>query len=414
MLTLTQGLFIEIGRLLLEMAPYLLFGFSIAGILHVLIPSEKIYQHFSKNNFLSIIKASLFGVPLPLCSCGVIPVTAHLRNQGASKGATMSFLISTPTTGVDSILATYSLLGIVFAIVRPLAAFFAGIFGGVLTNLLTKEKPREMNTNFSCTVCDDRNPHTHKIIENVKVMLRYAFFDLIEDTGKWLVIGISVGGIISYFIPTTFVKEYLSNPLLSYTLMVIIGIPMYVCATGSIPIAASLIAKGMSPGAGLIFLITGPATNSATIAFVLGKLGKKALGIYLFAITFTAILFAMIIDFFLLPTGSHAHIMIHSGMLPQWLKIGSAIILIALIIKSFFKMREKEIKGMGKIYKVPDMECRHCVKTIKDNLSKVNGVEEVRIDLKKKEVQVLGDVKEQMIKTTKQKAGYSIEEEKKS
>lgn len=408
------ALFSEIWSLLVEMAPYLLFGFFVAGILHVLIPNDKIYAHLSKNNFYSVLKASLFGVPLPLCSCGVIPVAAYLRKEGAGKGPVLSFLISTPTTGVDSILATYSLLGILFAIIRPVAALFGGVFGGLLTNFAEKEKTTDIKGDYSCNLCDLTDPnHNHSIFEKIKKIYKYAFSDLIRDVGKWLVIGVVVGGLISYFVPHHFVEKYLGNPFMSYTLMALIGIPMYVCATGSIPIAASLIMKGMSPGAGIIFLILGPATNTATISFVYGKLGRKSLIIYLGSLIVTAMLFAILLDSIWNFYGRDINL-IKGGMvmLPQWFNKVCAFFLIFLIVKPIF-VRNKKKEGFGgqMLFKVPQMTCDHCKKVITDSIKSLDSNLTVRVDLERKEVSVDGNAKrEEIIKKIKD-AGYDVKEE---
>ncbi len=318
--------------LLLQMSPYILFGLFIAGVLHVLIPQEKIYSHLSKNNFTSILKASLFGVPLPLCSCGVIPVAAHLRREGAAKGPTLSFLISTPTSGIDSILATYSLLGPLFAVIRPLASLVGGIMAGLLSAFSDKEAKPLSSMDFACTVCDITIPHLHSVTEKIERIFQYAFTDLLDDIAQWLMIGVAIGGIIAYLAPPALIERYLGNPLLAYPLMLLIGTPMYVCATGSIPIAASLILKGMTPGAGLLFLIAGPATNTATLSFVGGKLGKKALFIYIFTLFITALVFSFVIDLLWRFSGKNI-ILIAPGLklFPLWLKSASAVILLALI-----------------------------------------------------------------------------------
>ena len=341
MLNLLLGLFSEIWKLLLEMSPYILFGLLIAGFLYIIIPREKIYHHLAKNNFSAVLKASLFGIPLPLCSCGVIPVAAYLRKEGAGKGSTLSFLISTPTTGVDSILATYSLMGLLFAIIRPIAAFVAGVFAGVVTNLFDKKEKAIINDNSICPICDLEIPHSHSLIFKIKTIFNYAFYELVEDFGKWLIIGIAIGGLIAYLVPAKIVEQYLSNQLLAYPLMIAIGLPMYVCATASIPIAAVLIMKGMSPGAGLIFLILGPATNIATLTFVAGKLGKKTLVIYIVTLIVTALLFAIILDLFWQASGKDIKLFTGAGeMLPEWLKIISSILLLIFILNTIiFKSR---------------------------------------------------------------------------
>ncbi len=414
MLKIIMGLFEEIWFLLLEMSPYLLFGFLIAGVLYVVIPKGKIYSHFSKNNFFSIVKASLFGIPLPLCSCGVIPVAAHLRKEGAAKGPTLSFLISTPTSGVDSVLATYSLLGILFAIIRPMASFFAATLAGIFSNIVERKEEIKYPASFSCNICDIDSSHSHSIIDRIKVIFRYAFYDLISDVGKWIIIGVVVGGLIGFFVPTKIVEQYLGNPLLSYPFMLLIGIPMYICATGSIPIAASLIIKGMSPGAGLLFLIAGPATNAATISFVGGKLGKKTLFIYLSTIVFTAILFGGVLDYAYSAIGKS--LVFFKGsirILPYLIKVLSSVVIIVFIIIAMLKKSKKtttNMKKVGMVFEVPDMTCEHCVKTIDMELRKIQGIKDVNIDLKAKKVKVIGDISKDLIIFSIKKAGYSVKE----
>ena len=407
------GLLIEIWRLTNEMSPYILFGILIAGLLHITISKEKIYNSFSKNDISSVVKASLFGIPLPLCSCGVIPVAALLKKEGAGKGPVMSFLITTPTTGIDSILATYSLLGPLFAVIRPVAAFFTGIFAGFITNLSEKDKEEKSNIDFSCAICDISSPHTHGFIEKIKKIVKYAFYDLIEDIGKWLIIGIIIGGLIGYFVPSWLIERYLGSPVLAYFIMLVIGIPMYVCATGSIPIAASLIMKGLTPGAGLVFLIAGPATNTATLSFIWGKLGKKSFFIYLSAMVFSAVLFGIIVDWLWSLLGKDINL-ITGGMkmLPFWLKTSSSILLIGLIINTFFKRDKEKVIGIGKIFKVPDMECEHCKKTIDSEIRKLDGIEDVNINLKSKEIEVIGSTPEEKVISAIKNAGYSIEKKK--
>lgn len=416
-----MGIAKEVWSLLLAMSPYLLFGFLIAGLLNILIPKEKIYKHFSGNNIKSIVKASIFGVPLPLCSCGVIPVAAYLRKEGAGKGSTISFLSSTPTTGIDSILATYSLLGPLFAVIRPVAAFFAGIFGGTLTNLSEKFKDKKITppVGFSCNVCNNTSPHSHTIIEKIRSIFQYAFIELIEDVGKWILIGVLIGGIIGYLIPGNIIEQYLGNPILAYPIMLLIATPMYICATGSIPIAASLILKGMAPGAGLVFLIAGPATNTATLSFVVGKLGKKTMLIYLSSIMITALLFGFLIDYIWNISGNNINLITGgTKMLPLWIKTASAILITTFILKAIIKKSRNKIKGqkeisnMSIVFNVPDMSCQHCVNTIDNAIRELTGIKDIFINLKTKKVKVIGNVSKDLIISVIKSAGYSAEESK--
>ena len=231
-------------NLINEMSPYLLLGFGFAGILHAFVPSRIYRRYLGKADFRSVLWAALIGVPLPLCSCGVIPTAMSLRKEGASRGATTSFLISTPQTGLDSILATVALLGIPFAIMRPLAALVTGILGGLLVNGLTKREPDE---NICSNQCASEEASSIGFGARLLEALRYGFVDMIQDIGRWLIIGLVIAGLITIFVPDDFFLKYAGTPLASMAVVLAISIPMYVCATGSIPIAAALMLKGITP-----------------------------------------------------------------------------------------------------------------------------------------------------------------------
>ena len=414
-------LILTIFDLLLEMAPYLLLGFFIAGLLHVFVPSDKIYHHLSGNSLSSIIKASIFGVPLPICSCGVIPVSAYIRKEGAGKAPTISFLSSTPTSGIDSILATYALLGPFYAIIRPIAAFFSGILSGSVTSFIDRNDPEEQNKpepdeNEHCVTCTVPLKTHKKIINKIKSAISYGFDELMHDTGRLILIGVIIGGLISFFVPQGFIEKYLGNPWLAYPIMLIISIPMYICATGSIPIAAALIMQGMAPGAGLVFLIAGPATNTTTIAFITGKLGKKYTIAYIFSIIVTALFFGLLTDlawnyFGYSITSAKAGM----TMLPYWLKFGAAVILLLLIarlyLKSLFskKIDKEKYSIMYKTYKVEDMTCSHCVKSVRNGLKNLPQIEDVKISLEDKEVLVKGEIEPKKVIAAIEKAGYTAQ-----
>ena len=297
----------EFITLLSEMAPFLLLGFLLAGILHVWVPNHLYVPKISKSNFMSVLWAALFGVPLPICSCGVIPTSIALRKEGASKGASVSFLISTPATGVDSILATYSLLGLPFAILRPVAAFVTALFGGVFTNIATRGESEDVHVHdetvdfddcdtdhhCGCGHCDpstgsgtDRIEHDHhdhcgcgghgcgcevrdvhsmsfgqKVVET----FRYGLVNMVGDVSKWLCIGLLLGALISAFVPNELFLALREYPLLCMLAVLVLAMPMYTCATGSIPLALALVAKGITPGADLVLLMAGPATSIASI-----------------------------------------------------------------------------------------------------------------------------------------------------
>ena len=388
----------ESARLWIEIAPYLLLGMFIAGVLHVFISQDTVVHHLGGRNFGSILKATVFGIPLPICSCGVIPVAASLRKEGASKSATLSFLVSTPTTGVDSILATYSLLGPLFTLFRPLAAFFSGIFIGTVSHVTEKEEKQH------------RDSHSHdKLPRHIQLLeiIRYGFGELVEDIGKWLIVGIIVGGILTVIIPENLIATRLANPILQFGLMLIVSVPLYVCATGSIPIAASLILKGLSPGAALVFLIAGPATNTVTLSFVLSKLGKKAFAVYLGSIVIVSLVAGWIFNVIWRLLGADIGLVSgHGAHLPSVLQIGSGLVLVLLVIKSMLPVKEK---GHEMKYNIPvsDISCKHCKMTLEHKIGELEGVREVSVDVDHRMVHVDGDIELDQIKQTIKNAGYS-------
>lgn len=324
----------EFWNTLCEMAPYLLFGFFVAGMLSIFISPEFVEKHLGGRGIWPVFKASLFGVPLPLCSCGVIPVATSLRRHGSSKGATTAFLLSTPQTGVDSIMATFGLLGPVFAIFRPLAAFVVGMLGGSL--VAATEPSNGADTNAEpCS--DECCAHTGKS-SRLRKALRHGFTVLPRDIAKPLLVGLIIAGAISAFVPENFFAENLGKGFVAMLVMMAVGIPVYVCATASIPVAAMMMMKGVTPGAALVFLMTGPATNAATIAMLWKMLGKRITLIYLAVVAFTALGSGLLLDYFFnvtdLPAGK-----IESWMLPQWFKSLSAIALLVILAVATISLR---------------------------------------------------------------------------
>jgi uncharacterized membrane protein YraQ (UPF0718 family) len=333
-----QNLIMKFWTTMTEMSPYLLFGFLMAGLLSMFISAKTVERHLGRKGFWSVLKASLFGVPLPLCSCGVIPVAMSLYKHGASRGAVISFLLSTPQTGVDSIFVTYSLLGPVFAIFRPLAAFVTGLFGGVLVNAF------DQNSTEQPVPCTDEccNNNTKKENRLLKA-LRYGFLVLPADIGKAMLIGLIIAAIISATIPDDFFAVYLTagGGLLAMVVMMAIGIPMYVCATASVPIAAALIEKGLNPGAAMVFLMTGPATNAAAFTTLWSILGKKTALLYLLSVVVCAFAAGFALD--LVYRGAlKESVHIHGWMLPAWFGNLSAVILLAVLGWAIFHNPHKE------------------------------------------------------------------------
>ncbi|MBP5406710.1 SO_0444 family Cu/Zn efflux transporter [bacterium] len=348
-----------------QMSPYLLFGFFVAGLLHVYVPKDFYHKYLGGNNAKSVILSALFGVPLPLCSCGVIPTAVSLQKEGASKGATVSFLISTPQTGVDSIIATYSLMGLPFAVIRPLAAFVTAIFGGFLTNAFqTKDEKNQIlepDSDECCCHdhdCDDDeccchhhggndhdccgHEHEHgrgnKEKSRIRRVFEYGFSNMIGDVGKRLVFGLVAAGLITVFVPDTFFTQFANIPVINMLAVLVVAVPMYICATGSIPIAVALMIKGMTPGAALVMLMAGPAVNAASILVVGKAMGRKTLLIYLISIVAGAVAFGFVVDYALprewftayLPDAMSAH---HHGEGASWWEIASSVVFVILLVK---------------------------------------------------------------------------------
>lgn len=457
---LISGITLESWEIFVEAAPYLIFGFGVAGILNIFIPDQKIMKNLGEQagKISSVIKAALAGLPLPLCSCGVIPAAMSLRKRGANKGATLSFLISTPETGIDSIAITYALLDPIMAIFRPLATLITAILAGFAENILIgegKEKIekkgsgerlnsekkagiltvstligvsgqrnpcspsscscshpvdpkleksetlkissgvevktdsiknaltdrsnlnslensnkshesllilpqknpanpihsilKETTSNCSCETCGCKEKEIKKEIDykkenkhSLKVRLlqgiKYAYIDLPGDISKWMLIGILLAGIISYVVPENLIQNYLGGGLSSMFVMLIIGIPLYICATASTPLAASLIAKGMSPGTAFVFLLAGPATNVATITMVARFLGKRSAVLYVGVISLCALGAGFLLDWIYLSLGISAVASLGTAkeLLPEDLKIGFAILLLPLMLYGIF------------------------------------------------------------------------------
>ena len=292
----------EVLSLINEMSPYLLLGFFFAGVMHAFIPGMVYNRSLGGKGFKSVFYGALFGIPLPLCSCGVLPTAMSLRKQGASKGATASFLISTPETGVDSIIATYSVLGLPFAVIRPVAAFCNAIMGGWLINKFgDKDEVVPVDASAKTCCCHHKQEETHHegFLGKMREALRFGFVEMIEDIGKWLVIGLVIAGLITVFVPDEFFALFRGNTQLSMLLVLCIAIPMYICATGSIPIAVALMMKGLTPGAALVLLMAGPACNMASILVINKTLGRKSLVLYLVSIITMAILWGHVVDYLL-------------------------------------------------------------------------------------------------------------------
>lgn len=339
----------ESWHLLLEASVYILFGMLVGGLLKVFLNPSFVADHLGKGKFVSVIKAALFGIPIPLCSCGVLPAAASLKKQGANNGATTAFLISTPESGVDSMAITYALLDPIMTVARPVSAFITAIAAGISENLLhtQKEEDWEKVIDRSCPIdkcCDgiecppEEHAKHHTFSEKLWSGLKFAVDDLWGDLAGWFFVGLLFAGIIAALIPEELMGQYLGGGLHSMLIMLLVGIPMYICATASTPVAAAMILKGVSPGAALVFLLVGPATNVTSLSVLFGLLGKRATTIYLVTLSLFAVLSGLLLDRIYSGFGISASAIAGQAgeVVPFWLQLIGAFIVILLSIKPLY------------------------------------------------------------------------------
>lgn len=403
----------EILELINRMSPYILLGFFLAGVMHAFVPNGLYQKYLGTKSFRSVLNAAILGVPIPLCSCGVIPTAMSLRKEGASKGAAVSFLIATPQTGIDSIIATYSLMGLPFALLRPIAALFTALFGGQMVNLTDNDK-NETAPSKTKACSSVKSSFKDKVIET----FRYAYVEMIQDIGRWLIVGLVVAGLITVFVPESFFALFAGNSLLSMLLVLVFAIPMYLCATGSIPIAVALMMKGLSPGTALVLLMAGPAVNAASMLVVGKVLGKKTLIIYILSITLGAILFGLGIDYLLPPewfSAPIARMAECSECGPSVFNIICTITLILLLVNAMI-LRYRHKKNctedacieMEKIYKIEGLRCNRCKENAEKAIASIEGVESVSIDLSSGEAVVKGTFDEASMKKAVESLGFKV------
>ncbi len=453
----------QVWDLLNEMSPYLLLGFLLAGLMHAFVPGSLYSRYLAKGNFRSVLYAALFGIPLPLCSCGVIPTAMSLRREGASKGAAVSFLIATPQTGVDSIIATFSLMGLPFAIVRPIAALLTAVFGGHMVNLATRRedgtcqaegassgeagnscvpgecgtsgesgKSAEPDSSCGCHChCGAHNHEAHGFRAKLREALSYAFVEMMEDIGKWLVIGLVVAGLITILVPDSFFAIFQGNTFLSMLLVLCIAVPMYICATGSIPIAVALMMKGLTPGSALVLLMAGPACNMASILVINKVLGRRTLLTYLASIITGSILFGVCIDQLLpanwfLPTLMPAADCCHEHA-TSWWSVASTILLILFLLHALWNRfhghsqchcheegegdchcHDKAPAGQTMSFVIKGMNCNHCRTNAQKALESLPGVHEADVDLASGRATIEGEATMEEIRQVLATLGFSV------
>lgn len=411
----------EIFDLINSMAPYLLLGFLLAGLMHAFVPANLYRRYLGGDSFRSVLNATLLGIPLPLCSCGVIPTAMSLRKEGASKGATVSFLISTPQTGVDSMIATYSLMGLPFALLRPLVALMTALMGGSLVNWLDDKG----NETAGCTSSSPvKEIGQLTFAQKIKSALHYAFVEMMQDIGKWLMVGLVIAGLITVFVPDSFFAIFADKPLLSMLLVLAFAVPMYLCATGSIPIAVALMMKGLSPGTALVLLMAGPAVNAASMLVISKVMGRKTLMLYLLSIVSGAIGFGLGIDYLLprewfvtpLAEMHHCH---ENGV--SWFNLGCFVLLAILLLNAFVQRYRKpqacdchghcacnSSSDTPWMFTVKGMSCNHCKNNVEKAILQIEGVERVEIDLVSGQTAVYGKADKDALKKAVESIGFEV------
>lgn len=434
----------EILHIVNEMSPFLLLGFLLAGIMHAFIPGKFYTKYLAKPNMASVFRATLIGIPLPLCSCGVIPTAMGMRKDGASKGAVASFLICTPQTGIDSIIATLSLMGLPFAIVRPIAACLTGIFSGFLVNTFDKNPEGEARND----VKEEEHHDNRSFSEKIREALEYSMIEMMEDIGKWLVVGLVIAGLITAFVPDSFFMAFEGNTWASMLLVMVIVLPMYLCATGSIPIAVALIMKGLTPGAGMLLLMVGPACNLASMLIVRKVMGTRTLVAYLAAIVIGSIGFGYFIDYlhFSGLVDFTSSIMAVGDCCEEhtswftWTCTGILTLLLinALVLPKLGLRKAHHChchehdhehgddccchehnheqgddscchEGQKKVYHIGGMNCNHCRAAAEKALREVSGVEDVTVDLASREAHIKGNASEDSLRKAVEAIGFTLE-----
>ena len=450
-LNLISSFFIELASLFVDMVPYITLGILIAGVMHVVLSKDFVARHIGGDNLLSVFKSALFGVPLPLCSCGVVPTAVYLKNSGASKSAVLSFLISTPQTGIDSIAATWGMLGPLFAFFRAVTALITGMLGGIANFMLDRIGAKKPAVHAHVHEHEHSHEHEHEhehehchchdhgaseaadeekyrgFFGKIRQVFDYAFLQLLDDFAVNFLIGLAIAAVISIAVPDDFFAgSFLSRPLVSMLFMVAIGTPMFICSTASIPVAVAMIAKGFSPGAAYVFLVAGPATNAASLAIITKALGKRTAVRYLSIIMLGSLIFGFVMNFLYTEMGispfggaehhiqgGHAH-----GPFEIAVSIFFLIMLVFVLVRRLrtriaagrkdgtaeLLRKEESMTRIG----IEGMNCSHCSANVEKALSIVRGIKTIDISLKNKCAFVDGDFDVEEAETAIRNAGYVV------
>jgi len=400
-------------QITVDLAPSLFLGLALAGLLNEFLPKGLIRRHLSGRGPKAVMNAVLVGAPMPLCSCGVVPTAIGLRRQGASDAATTGFLISTPQTGVDSILVSATFLGWPFALFKVVAAVVTGLLGGVLVGLGRAPKEADVDADVDVGATSaTRKPMIRKVIDG----LHYAIFDLLASIDLYLLVGILAAALISTLIPTGSLGSIAwTQGIGGMGLALLISLPLYVCTTASVPIATSLIAAGMPLGTALVFLMAGPATNVATIGAVYRGLGRRVLLIYVGVVAVMSVLFGLTFDWILAAGSDPVHVHHHAeggllGVVAGAGLLGFIALLVARRGASWLRRRSHGAVAADLEYSVQGMTCRSCAAKVEGAVRSVDGVQGVDVFVDRGLLRVAGrrDA-DAAIRRAVQDAGYDID-----
>ena len=394
----------SVWTILCQLSPWLLFGMLISGLLHVLLPGNFVQKQF--RGFWGVLKAVAIGVPLPLCSCGVIPAGIGLKNEGADDGAAVGFLISTPQTGVDSILVSVSFFGWPFAIFKMLAALVLGAIGGWFANLVGDEtQDMKFDERASQSLGTDN--------KSVWTVWTHAL-EVFRSFWVWLVIGILISAAIENWVPDQWMMGIGALGVVpAMGLVLLVSVPLYVCATASVPLAAALVAGGFPPSAALVFLMAGPATNTTTIGAIYGRFGIKVLLIYLAVIVIGSMTAGTAFDWMLMDKGATEMLSGHSHQ--HWLSVVSAVVVIALTVycasEKFFRASPGDLVASERTFQVSGMHCQNCAAQLSNALKSQFGamIERVSFEPQRVVLQRAPDAETlKQLKFALKKLGYKI------
>jgi len=334
-------------------SPYILLGLAAAGLMHILIPAQGIARWLGRPGFGATVRAALLGIPLPLCSCAVVPVTIELSRKGASREASLAFLVSTPETGVDSILLTYGLMGPVMAVVRPLAALLTSLVAAtasMIWRIQDRDPPAPSAAGTQPPAAPTEVVPDHQP-SRLRRAVRYGFVEMVDEIGFWLVVGLVLTGAITALVPEEWIQGALGRGPGTMFILLLLGIPLYMCASASTPVGAALLLKGVSPGAALVFLLAGPATNASALVVIARFFGRKFVAIYLFSVVVTALASGYFFDLFLERMGWTIVPTLAAEHLEQisWITLSSAALLGLLLLWSLargsWRMAIREFAG---------------------------------------------------------------------